>query len=79
MHAFQMLSKGDIPVTIPVMVVHGENDEMVNERDSRRLFERLETREKELFVAEGGTHAIVIDIGDTIIDKVASFIRKYDV
>ncbi len=61
-------------VNAPVMIVHGERDEIINISHGRRLFE-VASQPKELSIIKGGTHNGFSN-EDVWIDELA-FIRKY--
>ena len=47
-------------IEIPILIIHGENDEAVPKVESQDIYDKLETSSKDLIIIEGGTHTYSI-------------------
>lgn len=60
----------------PVLVFHGTEDEVIDFRLGRALYESISS-EKEFLEIEGAGHNDIIDVGgDALIDRIAEFVRR---
>jgi pimeloyl-ACP methyl ester carboxylesterase len=62
-------------LAMPVLVVHGEHDDVVPVSVSREFFERIPHRRKRLWVVPGGDHRLNREVG-AIYDALDAFARE---
>jgi alpha-beta hydrolase superfamily lysophospholipase len=62
--------------TLPLLLVHGGGDPICNPEGTRRFFERVEARDKELFICEGCLHESFRDVGgEAVMEKIATWLE----
>ena len=64
-------------ITIPTLIIQGNNDPVVNPVSAQEIMEKLGTSQKELFEVESNRHGIVRgDVAEQIFVKIHEFIKK---
>ena len=63
----------------PILIVHGDADDIVPIEHAQRLEEKLEAAgvESELFVVEGGKHNVAGAGGEDVAIKVTAFLKEH--
>mgnify|MGYP001808476398 CR=1 FL=1 len=56
-----MLLKNTIPITCPIRLLHGKLDNVVSTSVSQTIIEKIESKDKDLFIIDDGDHSLSRD------------------
>ena len=74
----RFMNKGKIKdITIPTLIIHGENDEIIPAREGRELYEKSGAKEKELLIIPNSGHNDLMIIGkERYFSTIEDFVKR---
>jgi len=65
-------------LNIPVLFINGDNDDIVPVSEAKKLFDYCSSKEKDLWIVKGSSHAKCPEVaGNIFVKKVIEFYQKY--